>query len=373
MNTLKHLRNLLLSRHEVAEKWKSENKRPIVGWSCTYTPEEIIYAANILPVRVLGSTKSTKLADAYLPTNMCSFVRSCFDSALRSDYEYLDGYVTSNSCDNRGKIYDFWKCHTKFSYMHFINTPHTNIGNAHAFFYEELVRFKKSLEKAFETSILDKSLKDTIKIYNDNRTLLRKIYDLRVESPPLISGVEALEIVLSSMVIPKKRHNELLEKLLSEVESHAASRCGGVRLLVSGSVMDTSELLEIIESVGGVVVADDLCTGSRYFWNLTNLNGDPLRAITERYLNKIPCPFMYHHKERFRHVKDMVKKYDVEGVIIFVTKFCDVHLFDTPLLMNELEELGLPVLRLEWDHSMSGIAQLKTRIEAFIEMLTGVE
>jgi len=172
------------------------------------------------------------------------------------------------------------------------------------------------------------------------------------------------------MMIPKEEHNKLLQELLSGIERREDLPKEGVRLLVSGSIMDNSELLRLIESVGGSVVADDLCTGSRYFWNLVKEGAEPMMAIAERYLRKIPCPFMYSSEERFKHVREMVKTFNVEGVIIFSLKFCDVHSFDAPLLAEELREKeGLPVLHLEWEHSLSGIAQLRTRIEAFVEML----
>jgi len=372
MSVLSPFRDLLLTRHDVARSWKTRGKH-VVGWSCTYTPEELIYAANALPVMVFGNLESTKLADVYLPVNTCSFPRSCFNSVLKGDYNYLDGFVASSSCDNRDKIFDMWRYHVQIPYMYFINTPHTRTQRAHSFFCEEILRFKSSLEEAFGKIISDAALKNAIQVYNENRLLLKKVYDLRRKEPPLISGVEALEIVLSSMVTSKEEHNKLLKHLLAEVSSRADLPKGGVRLLVSGSVMDNTELLKIVESVGGSVVADDWCTGSRYFWDLVESNSDPLRAIAERYLDKIPSSFMFEHKERFRHTVEMAKQFDVEAAIIFVLKFCDTHMFDAPQLMEELKAIGLPVLYLEWEHSLSGLAQLKTRIEAFIEMVRGVE
>ncbi len=356
----------------MAKRWKRHSRR-IIGWSCTYTPEEIIYAADALPVMVFGALGSTTLADAFLPRNACSFARSCFDVALRGEYDYLDGYVASNCCDNCGKMYDLWRYHIDVPYFYLINTPHTSTEKAHGFFYEELQRFKASLGNTLGTQISDESLKNAIKVCNENRVLLKKAYDLRRKVPPGVSGVEALELVLSSMVTPKTEHNELLNKLLSEVNTREDRPKKGVRILVSGSEMDNTELIRLVESLGGNVVADDLSTGTRYFWNLVGSGSDPLRAISRRYLSMIPSPFMYQHEDRFKHVKEMVKRYDVEAVIIFVLKFCDPHLFDAPLLVAELKELGLPVLYLEWEHSLSGIAQLKTRVEAFLEMVSGVK
>jgi benzoyl-CoA reductase subunit C len=372
MDVSEPFRNLLLTRHSVARSWKARGKH-VIGWSCSYTPEELIYAANSLPVMVLGNLESTKLADVHLPINTCSFARSCFNSALKGDYDYLDGLVASNSCDNRNKILDLWRYHVRIPYVHFINTPHTRTEGTHSFFYEETLRLKASLEEAFGERITDTALRNAIQVYNENRLLLRKVYDLRMKVPPLISGVEALEIVLSSMVTSKEEHNKLLSHLLAEVSNRADLPKNGIRLLVSGSVMDSSELLEIVEAAGGSVVADDWCTGSKYFWDLVSLEGDPLRAIAKRYLDKVPSSFMLEREERFKHTIEMAKRFDVEAVIIFVLKFCDAHMFDTPQLIEELNALDLPVLCLEWEHSLSGLAQLKTRIEAFLEMVGGIE
>ncbi|UCC33741.1 MAG: 2-hydroxyacyl-CoA dehydratase [Candidatus Bathyarchaeota archaeon] len=372
MEALDELRNLFSARHDIVRDWKRQGKH-VVGWASTYTPEEILYAASILPMRILGSPETAKLAHAYCPDNMCSFCRSCFDVALKGDYDYLDGFVTSASCDNREKMYDLWRHHVEIPYFYFINTPHTNTNTAHEFFYDELVRFRESLEKAFRTPISDQSLRKAVRIYNENRVLLKKLYNLRRKDPPLISGREALETVLSSMLTPKEVHSRLLTQLLKEIPQRDDPPTKGVRLLISGSVMDDAGLLEIVEATGGSVVADDLSTGSRYFWNSVDPTAEsPLFAIARRYLDRVPCPFMGQSEDRFRHVQDMVKRYDVEGVIIFVLRFCDPHLFDAPLLKAELESSGLPVLYLEWEHAMTGFAQLRTRIEAFLEMIRGV-
>ncbi|UCE95268.1 MAG: 2-hydroxyacyl-CoA dehydratase [Candidatus Bathyarchaeota archaeon] len=371
MSILSPFRNLLNTRHDIARNLKTKGKK-VIGWSCTYTPEELIYAVSALPLMVFGDVENTKLADIYLPVNTCSFARGCFNTALKGDYDYLDGFVASSSCDNRDKIFDMWRHHAEIPYMHFVNTPHTRTKRAQTFFYEEILKLKTWLEKSFGRMIPEIRLKNAVEIYNENRRLLRRVYDLRKKEPPLISGVEALEIVLSSMVMLKENHNELLNRLLAEVSSRADPPKGGVRLLVAGSVMDNSKLLKIVEAVGGSVVADDWCTGSRYFWNLVDSNGDPLHAIADRYLNKIPSSFMLGQEERFGHSMKMAKTFDVDAAIVFTLKFCDTHLFDAPQLKEKLRTQGLPVLLLEWEHSLSGLAQMKTRIEAFIEMVGGV-
>jgi len=370
MELLQYFRNAVEDRHRIAEEWKKTG-HPLLGWTCTYTPEEVIYAAGALPVMVWGGLGDTKLADAYMPSNSCSFARSSFNAALRGDYDYLDAFVETNSCDNRGKTYDMWVNYSKVPHIYFINTPHSNTAKAHEFFYREVVRFKKWLENTFKQPISDSSLKDAVEVYNENRTLLRKVYDLKMKKPPLLSGTEFLEICLSSLVMPKREHNEHLTNLLSEIERRSDVPKQGVRLLVAGSVMDNTELAKLIESVGGNIVADDWCTGSRYFWNPVSSDRESLKAIARRYLDKVPSSFMFQREERLRHVAELAKQFEVEAVIMFVIKYCDTHMFDAPLLRDELKAAGLPVLYLEWEHSMSGFAGLNTRIEAFIEMVGG--
>jgi len=372
MELMQEFRHSLIARHEIARQWKSRNL-PVVGWTCTYTPEEVVYAVGALPVMVWAGLGDTKLADVYMPSNSCSFTRACFNAALRGDYDYLDGFVESNCCDNRGKTYDMWVNYSKIPNIYFINTPHTNTEKAHQFFYQEVVRFKEWLEHSFKKKISEDSLKNTVGVYNENRTLLKKTYDLKMKKPPLISGVEFLEIALSSLVMLKEEHNKLLSWFIGQVERRGDLPKEGVRLLVTGSIMDNTELVRLIESVGGNVVADDWCTGSRYFWNTVDLDGNPLKAIAKRYLDKVPSSFMYQREQRFRHAAELAKRFEVEGVIMFVIKYCDTHMFDAPLLRDELKAMGLPVLYLEWEHSMSGFAGLKTRIEAFIEMVGGVK
>ncbi len=362
-------RTLASVDNKFIKRWRKKGK-PILGYACSYTPEEIIFAAEILPIRILGTLEPPKSADVYLPVNVCSFAKSCVSEALKGEYSLLDGYVTSNCCDSQNKIYDFWRNLTPVPKTYFINTPHSTTENALGFFCKELERFKDWITKNFETEITQENLKYAIETFNENRRLLKQVYDLRRRHPPLLSGSETLEIVLSSMIIPKDEHNKLLHGLLAQIDNceHQEKDCA--RLLVSGSIMGSPKLLGLIESVGGCIVADDLCTGSRYFWTLVEEDTDPMMAIARRYLHKIPCPFLHSSEERFEHVSEMVKLFDVEGVIILSLKFCDVHSFDAPLLAEELRTTeGLPVLPLEWEHSLSGIAQLKTRVEAFIEML----
>jgi len=368
LEALKRMEEGLKRRHELAKGWKGKGVR-VVGWISSYTPEEIIKASGALPVRVLGALGATPYADVYLPTNMCPYLRSCFN--LAKTYSYLDGLVVSNACDSLGKMFDVWRYHAGTPYTWMINTPHTNTEDAQSFFLEELERFKDSLSSFLKVEVNEDSLIDAIRVYNETRRLLKELYELRRMNPPPIYGGEALEAVLYSSIAPKEEVNELLKLLVGGVKEAQGRVKEGVRILISGSIMDSKEIVDVVETSGGVVVADDICTGSRYFWEPVEEGGNPLKSIAKRYLNRAPSAFMMNSYDRFNFTKDMIKRFNVDAVIIFTLKFCDPYLMDAPILMEELKAEGIPALHLEWDETSPALAGLKTRVEAFIEMVKG--
>ncbi len=368
-HVLKRFEEAFKARHDEARKLKSEGKR-LIGWICTYVPEEVIIAAGLIPVRVSAGLGDTPRANAYLPTNTCSTMKGCLDTALAKTYDYLEGVVFTNSCDNMGRCYDIWQLHSGYPYLHFINTPHSKRETAFKVMLHELRRFKDSLERSFKVSIGEDKLREAVKLMNEERRILSKIYEMRAEDPPPLTGVQSFYVVASAMSTPKERHLEMLKTLLEEPPKPQSDVKGRPRILVSGSfVDDEARLIDLIESSGGLVVADDLCSGSRYFHTLVEEDGKPLEAIARRYINRVPCPFVEHYEDRLNYVKELVKRFNVHGVIIYGVKFCDVHLFDAPILVEELRGMGVPAMFLEWSHTEVEWAPLKTRVEAFLETL----
>lgn len=369
MKTLiSNFRELYQNRNDFLRSWKKQGKK-VFGYFCTYTPEEMIYAAGILPFRITTDTVSTTLADAHLPNFICPFTRSCFDVALRGGYKDIDGYVSAYTCDTIRNVLWLWNRRIPAQFMHLISFPSGTTEKAFDFFLKELLRLKGRLEEFCGMEISDQSLSKAIKVYNESRRLLRKVYDLRKSNPPLISGTEAVEIVRSSMVVPKEEHTTLLKRFMSEVKYRTDFPKGRVRMLVSGPFIQDISVLQTIENSGGTIVADDLCLGSRYFWDQVDVNTDPLKAIAKRYLSRVKCPCRHPPKDRLDHIMKMIKEFKVEGVIFVLQKFCDTHFFDYPFIKERLKENGVPVLLIEVAH-LTPMGPVKTRVEAFIEMLT---
>jgi benzoyl-CoA reductase/2-hydroxyglutaryl-CoA dehydratase subunit BcrC/BadD/HgdB len=341
----------------------------------------MITAADLVPYRITGSMKeSVALADAYLETIACPFTRSCLDIALKGSYDFLDGYIVPHSCDNIVKLYEIWTYDIKHTYAHFVNVPHTLSPASLEFFEAELVTFKRSLERFSEREVTAEALSRSIQLHNEQRALVRKLYDLRKQDPPLLSGAEMTKVIVAVMSTPVTEANELLEAAIEEVQTRRnGPQRKPARLMVYGTGNEETTFIEIVEESGANVVIDDLCFGTRPFWFEIEIGENPLPSIASSYLAKLNCPRTYRespgsHQEdlenRFGHLYKFANDFKVNGVILYINRYCDTHAFDAPDVKEYLGRKGLPVLEIEGDYPLGGIAGLKTRIQAFLETVS---
>ena len=154
-------------------------------------------------------------------------MKSCLDQALAGSYDYLDGVVFTNSCDNLGRCYDLWRLHSKYGYVHFINIPHSKRETAFKVMLHELRRFKSSLEEHFKVEVDEGLLRSAVRLMNEERRLLARLYELRAEDPPPITGLEAFYVVASSAVTPKEEHVEMSRRVIEEPPKPRGSSRGG--------------------------------------------------------------------------------------------------------------------------------------------------
>ncbi len=352
-------------------EWKKTKK--VVGYLCSYIPEEILYAAKVLPIRVTarGHSDST-LADACMSRLNCPFARYLLDMVLAGKLDFLDGIIAYNSCDHVRRMFDNWRLRHEPPFYHFLSIPHHTDALAMKWFRDELVSFKKHLEAHFKVNISDKDLLNAIKIHNKTRDLLTALYDLRKEEAPKVKGYEIAAIMTACMSMPKDQFNPLLTQLLDELKERDGYS-GLPRIMVVGSLVDNPEYIKVIEDIGSIVVADSHCFGSKYYLYNVKEDQNPLNALTERYLLKSPCPRMLDeatgHEVRLNLIKDMIKTNFVDGVVFERMAMCDLWSGEIYMLQKELKELGVPTLALERDYILSGVGQMKTRSQAFIEVL----
>ena len=367
---LERFREVVSNRHGYAQEWKERKQGKVIGYFCTYVPEEILYASGILPVRIMGGHESPTISDTHIFSMYCPFCRDCLAQGLKGRFDYLDGIVTAHSCMHIRQAFDSWQRHLPLSYSHYIFMPaHVQNPHAQGCLVGELAGFKHSLEEWTGQAISSQALSNSIRVYNTNRRLMKNIYELRKKGPPPVSGAEAMEMVLSSMFMDKEEHNQWLKLALDELSKSEDRGKPETRLMLIGGANDDVEFARLVESLGASIVIDDHCTGTRYFWNEVIPEDDQLPAIASRYIDKPPCP----HKDlverrRFTHLLKLASDYKVQGVIIILQKFCDPHEFDTPLIESMFRKADIPVLSLESDVTIP-VGQFRTRVEAFLEII----
>ncbi|PQP34602.1 hypothetical protein C6A37_06935 [Desulfobacteraceae bacterium SEEP-SAG9] len=284
-NTLKGLakaKDIYEYRSKRARELKSEGKK-VLGYFCCYPPLEIMTALDFLPIRILGDMdEPITIADGYLPTVMCIFYRSCFDLGMKGRYDFLDGFIGAHACDGAERTSHIWKNYIKSPCNFFLDIPHTSRTEAVDYFKLQLSYFKETLEEFTGKKISPERIRETIALHNKQRALVRDLYNLRKPDPPLISGSEVLQVIISLMMIPIEEGNALLKEVIEEVSARkdvVEKKTG--RLLIWGSLIDNTAFTELIESAGLNIVIEDTALGIRPFWHDIEATEDPLDGLTQ--------------------------------------------------------------------------------------------
>ncbi len=363
--------NRLLPNNYVKE-WKSQNKK-VIGFLCSYVPEEVIYATGMLPFRIRG-TGCTRMSrsDAIMSSYSCSFARSCLEYAIDGTYDFLDGLIGINSCSQISRLYDNWRYKAGLPFMHLLNLPYKNNDAAVEWYVDEIKALIHSFEKTFGITVTDQNLQNAIKVYNESRRLLGSLYAHRRSDKPPITGAETHNTILAAMSMPREQFNSMLSGYLKELEHKKTEKEFRARLMLIGSSVDDPAFIEIIEDQNGLVVTDALCFGSRYFWSLVDEEGDPLLSLARSYLSKPPCPRMADgHSALYDFIFNMVKEFNVDGIIFQKIQYCTLWGGASFFLEKKFKDSGIPFLSIDREHVVTNAAQIATRVEAFIEMIEG--
>lgn len=351
--------------------WKKSGGK-VVGYFYSYIPEEIITAAGLLPfrVRATGST-GTEFSDAHFTQINCSFVRYGFDMILQGELDFLDGVVCFNACDHIRRLYDNWKAVPGNSYFHFMTMPQKRGKPQTELYFTELQKLTRNIEQQFGVTITDENLKNAILLHNETRRLQRKLYQLRKRKNPPLTGAETIAIMVAGFSIPKGQYNQSLKELLDKLENKMDKNKPLARLMLVGGEIDDPKFVEVLENQGAVVVTDMLWYGYRACYGAVDEAGDPLAALADYYLNVRPaCPRTYGTSiERYELIRKMAREYNVDGIISARLLLCDQLAFEQDDLSKFCKKENIPHLRLEIEYVLSGVGQLKTRVQAFLETL----
>lgn len=358
-------------------QWKKDGKQ-VVGYTCTFIPEEIIHAAGLLPYRVRGiGTTSLSIGDSYFGPVNCSFPKCMLQLAGEGAYKFLDGAILSNGCDSMRRLEECWRKAgddypgARPGYYAYFSAPHKAVDYSIAFYSEELKEMIESIEQHFKVKITSEALKKSIKLYNETRTLLQQLDRLRHRQDCPITGEDALAILIAGHAIPREEFNGLLKAIIADLEKASGVANGRKRLMLIGSASDDCEFIKVLEDAGAIVVADTVCFGSRLHEGLVDEQGDPLYALASHYLNHSICPRMLGcYKDRRAYIQGVIKHAGVDGIILQNVRFCDLHGSENGVLERDLEAAGIPCMRLEREYGpLVETGRIRMRVDAFMERI----
>lgn len=357
--------------NELVQKAMDEGQIPI-GYSCSYVPDVMLSVDGLFPVRMRApGISGTELADNYLSCVICSYTRSLLEFALDGRYDFLRGWVFAASCDHLRRLYDNLEHLKKPGFSRILDVPHKTGDAAINWYTDELKLFAKALTEHFGVDLGAGALAKAIREHNTFSAVLRKIGEYRSGDNPVMTGAEYHRLIVAASASPKKPILPILEKIRANLPTRAALPPYRARLLLAGGHLDDPGYISIIESQGGLVVADRLCTGSYPGLQPIPETGDPIAVLAKHYLTKTSCPrMMESFTERAEDIVTLARESRADGVVIQILKFCDTWGVEATAFVSYIREAGIPVLRLERDYRLGGEGQLRTRIQAFIESMS---
>ncbi|ACA54843.1 2-hydroxyacyl-CoA dehydratase [Clostridium botulinum] len=349
----------------------------VVGTFCVFVPEEIIVAAKALSVGLCaGSQFWIEDGEKVLPRNMCPLIKAFMGAKIGGTCPYFqscDMVIGETTCDGKKKA---WEILDEYVPVHVMDLPQMKRGKDFKKWGEEISDLIKKVEELTGNKITVEALKEGIRVTNAKRKALKRLYDLRKYKPSPISGLDCLLITQIAFYDDPKRFTEKVHELCDELEERIknSKESNKKRILITGTPMALPnwKLHSIIESLDAEVVVEETCTGTRYFEREVSEEGETLeeliKNLSDRYLN-INCACFTPNTGRIDDIIKYTKEYEADGVIDINLSFCHTYAVEHRDVEANLKEKNIPIMHIETDYSTEDSGQIKTRVEAFLEMI----
>lgn len=357
-----------------------EEGKKVFGTFCVYVPDELIFAANAIATGLCGGSQFwVPGGEKVLPTNTCPLIKASVGARLDRTcpfFRIADMYIGETTCDGKKKA---WEILREDVPVHVMDLPQMKREKDIKAWAEEIKELKKVIEEFTGNKVTAESLSESIKLINNKRKALSRLYECRKADKVPISGRDALVISQIAFYDDPVRFTQMTNKLCDELEQRikdgvSVVKEGTKRILLTGTPLAVPnwKLHNIIETSGAVVVCEEMCTGTRYFENLVDETkttiGEQIDALANRYMG-INCACFTPNTGRIDDIIRLAKEYKVDGVIDVNLKFCSLYDVEGYTVERALKEACIPVMGIETDYTDNDAEQLRTRIGAFIEMI----
>jgi benzoyl-CoA reductase subunit C len=362
---------------DLVQDWKRVHpETKIVGCYPVYTPVELIHAAGMLPVGVIGAGNRLEIAhaDSRFQSFICSIVKSTLELGLTERLKFLDGIVFHSICDPARNLSSVFTRNFPDLLVEYIHFPQ-NMTSPHTIEYllAEYKRIAVSYEKLARQKITDEALRTSIALYNTQRRLVRELYAIRYATPQNLSTVECYVLTRIGTLLPAEEHIAILEEAIPQLRQRNEKPKDRIRVVLEGSFCEQPplELLEGLEAAGCYILDDDFVIGWRWFSEDIPTDGDPMRNLANAYLNRSVYSGVKHdtRQSKSKHLIDKFKDAGADAVLILAAKFCEPALFDYALYKRALEKEGIPHLCLEFEEKMWIFDKARTEVETFVESM----
>ena len=350
---------------------------PIVGTFCTYFPQEIAMAMGAATVSLCSTSDETiPAAEKDLPKNLCPLIKSSYGFAATKKcpfFYFSDLVVGETTCDGKKKMYEYL---SQFKDVFTMELPNRQTEDGLQLWKNEIIRFKEYLEQKFEVTITEEQIRDAVRVQNEGRVALKRLYELMKLDPAPMKGQDLFKVLYGSTFKPDRSKipaevNAIADKIEKEYAEGKMEE-KKPRILVTGCPIGgaTEKVIKAIEDNGGIVVTFENCSGAKSIDKLVDEDTDDIyQAIAERYLS-IGCSVMTPNPNRLELLGRLMDEYQVDGVVEMILQACHTYNVESLGIRRFVnEEKGKPYISVEIDYSQADIGQLNTRIAAFIEML----
>lgn len=354
----------------------------VIGTFCLYVPEEIIRALGGLAVGLCaGAEWAYDQVEQLLPRNTCALIKSAMGFKMGKVCPYVESadlVIGETTCDGKKKAYELFG---ELAPVYVMELPQMKRPQDMSLWRSELDRLVTELERVSGRTLTLEALQKATKEVNDKRRALQRLNAARAARPAPISGKDALLAVQVAFYDDVPRFTQMVNRIADELEQRVAAGkgvapCAAPRVLVTGSPMSLPnwKVHDLVEKAGGVVVAEELCTGARYYEKLVAEDASTVEGLLDdiatKYLD-INCACFTPNPGRIDDVLRLAGQYKADGILHYALQFCAPYQIEATTVERAAREAGIPVLRVDTDYSMEDVGQLGTRIEAFLEMLQG--
>jgi len=335
------------------------------GYLCSYFPVELAMAAGYHPVRLLPAGPAP--AGGLLPSFLCAPVRHYLTCALNGEYRHLAGVGITHACDAMQSLAQVWQATVKEPPLFLLHFPTRRDAAALAHLTAAMRDLGARLPAIADATALAGAVSRA-------RARRRQLHHL-LEHRAALDPATVWNLLTAPWCDNEQRPKP--DRLQAPGQEHIPADGGTVRIVLSGSILSSPRLLEIVRESGGVVVGDDLCSGERGLGPLPPAEegdsvpgDDPWTVLARQYLDMPPCPCRHPSlEERVQHLLRLARVRHAQGVILLREKFCEPHRWENHAVSAGLRGHGIPVLELETEGGTVGGERELTRLQAFLEMV----